>query len=148
MMDDDLAPDETPWVTKSQLAVALGRSSRTIDLWVKAGRVERMQDGSRAYFRVATPGSRATPIAPLSDAAELQQILLEIRDELRALRADNEQLRAALGALPPPQLPVAEGGNPEMAGNAQGGSEALPRNGAQRIPWWRRWLYGEGGGVR
>jgi hypothetical protein len=107
MTTDDATPDERPWMTKSQLAVALGRSSRTIDLWVKAGRVERMQDGSRAFFRLATDGNRAIPVAPPATTPELQQILLEIRDELRALRADNEALRAALGALPPAQLPAA-----------------------------------------
>jgi hypothetical protein len=93
MSDDDLAPDEKPWVTKSQLAVALGRSSRTIDLWVKAGRVERMQDGSRAYFRLATPGSRATPIAHPTTSPEVAQLLAEIREEVRALRAGGRDHR-------------------------------------------------------
>jgi hypothetical protein len=141
-MSDDLAPDEKPWMTKSQLAVALGRSSRTIDLWVKAGRVERMQDGSRAYFRVATPGSRATPIAHPTTSPEVAQLLAEIRDELRALRADNERLRAALGALPPPQLPVATPGDAEIAGNAQGGSEALRSQRVVARSWWRRLIFG------
>jgi hypothetical protein len=128
-------PDERPWMTKSQLAVALGRSSRTIDLYVRAGRVERMQDGSRAFFRLATDGNRATTLRTPAEQPEMAQLLLEIRDELRALRADNEALRAALGALPSAQLPAAE---PEPGRVTQ----ELPRNARRRGRFWRRFLYG------
>ena len=114
---------EEPWLTKSQIMVALGKSSRTIDLWVKAGKIERMQDGSRAYFRRATPGNPVTTTTStpqsIQASPELEKILLEIRDELRALRADNEKLRADLLKL-----------------------EAGEVRNAPRKSWWKRFLYG------
>jgi hypothetical protein len=122
-----MSEDESPWQTKSQIMVTLGKSSRTIDLWVRAGRVERMQDGSRAFFRLATPGNSVTREQPAAPPPELLAVLAEMRDELRALRAEV----AALRALPPAELPD--------------GNAALPAYDAQRPRWWRRFLYGPGG---
>jgi hypothetical protein len=116
--------DEAPWQTKSQIMVALGKSSRTIDLWVRAGKIERMMDGSRAFFRVVTPGNAVTQPATPDAPPELLAMLTEMRDELRALRSEV----AALRALPPAQLPA--------------GNEAQPGNERQRWGWWQRLWFG------
>jgi hypothetical protein len=119
--------DDAPWQTKSQIMVTLGKSSRTIDLWVKAGKIERMMDGSRAYFRVVTLGNTVTHAATPPAPPELLVMLTEMRDELRALRAEV----SALSALPPAQLPP--------------GNEALPGKQVVTRHWWRRLLYGPEG---
>ncbi|MCA1670596.1 MAG: hypothetical protein LC793_25085 [Thermomicrobia bacterium] len=141
--------DESPWETKSQIMVRLGKSSRTVDLWVRAGRIERMQDGSRAYFRLATPGNAVTPAQPAATSPELVALLTEMREELRALRAEV----AALSALPPAQLPpgyAALPGNAETTHEQEAAppaslptrNEAQPGNATQRRSWWRRFVYG------
>jgi hypothetical protein len=89
-----MSEDESPWQTKSQMMVALGKSSRTIDLWVRAGKIERTMDGSRAFFRVVTPGNTVTQITSPTPPPELLAMLTEMRDELRALRAEVAALRA------------------------------------------------------
>jgi hypothetical protein len=126
---------DEPWQTKSQIMVTLGKSSRTVDLWVRAGKIERMQDGSRAYFRVATPGNAVTPRNAPAESPELLAMLAEMRDELRALRAEVSALRE----LPPPQLPPVTPGNTVTQDAMPLGNEALRR------PWWRRLLYGPEG---
>ena len=136
-----MSEDVSPWQTKSQIMVTLGKSSRTIDLWVRAGKIERMMDGSRAYFRLATPGNAVTPRNAPTDSPELLAMLTEMRDELRALRSEV----AALRALPPAQLPSVTPGDAVTQDDAPAGNAAQPGNAPQRGRWWRRLLYGPEG---
>jgi hypothetical protein len=124
--------DESPWQTKSQMMVTLGKSSRTIDLWVRAGKIERMMDGSRAFFRVVTPGNTVTHPATPAAPPELLTILTEMRDELRALRAEV----AALRELPPAQLPSVTPGDTVTQDDAPAGNAPL------RHSWLHRLLFG------
>jgi hypothetical protein len=133
--------EDAPWQTKSQMMVTLGKSSRTIDLWVRAGKIERMMDGSRAFFRLATLGNAVTPGNAAVPTAELQQILTEMRDELRALRAEV----AALRELPPAQLPPVTPGNTVTQDAMPPGNEALPGKQVVTRHWWQRLLYGPEG---
>jgi hypothetical protein len=136
----EIAPmsEEAPWQTKSQMMVTLGKSSRTIDLWVRAGKIERMMDGSRAFFRVVTPGNTATLITSPTPPPELLAMLTEMRDELRALRAEV----AALRALPPAQLPSVTPGDAVTQDATSPGNEAQPGKQMVTRHWWQRLLYG------
>lgn len=131
--------DESPWQTKSQMMVTLGKSSRTVDLYVKAGKIERMMDGSRAYFRLADPRNAVTSATTAQSSPELLAMLAEMRDELRGLRDEVAALRSA---LPPAQLPA---GDAELPGSAELPADRnapQPGNAPLRRSWLHRLLFG------
>jgi hypothetical protein len=123
--------DEQPWLLKDAFAKSINRSDRTVDLYVKAGKVERQMIDGRAYFRMARPPPERNAVTTRNEVvttAELLEALRENTQELRALREAMERHEAA------PTL--SEG-------------DVTPRNDPQRrnavVRWWRRFVYGEWG---
>ena len=117
------------WLTKEQMLATIQRSERTLHLWVQAGRIERRMDGSRAYYRIATPGNSVTPRndaeAP-AWAVELQQEIRALREEIASLRGAQREIEPSESAAPP-QLPP--------------GDAPQQRNAPLRRSWWRRLLF-------
>jgi hypothetical protein len=111
-----------------------GITARTVDAWVKKGRVERIQDVDlKAYFRLLPAGSPAAPPQPPQWALDLMEQQSRIEAKLDALLAAPPPVAPPLLSSPPDAPP------PEpAAATEQPGSPPVARR-----SWFRRLLLGE-----
>lgn len=127
------------FLSKADFCKRYGVSPRTVDAWVKKGRVERVQDlDLKAYFRMLPEGSVAAPAQPPAWVADLVAQQARIEAKLDALLA--QQPGSAPAALLAESETAASTDAPQPA---QPGSD--PAAPPQRGRWWRRLLYGPEG---
>lgn len=110
-----------------------GISPRTVDAWVKKGRVERIQDVDlKAYFRMLPEGSPAAAPQPPQWAIDLMEQQSRIEAKLDALLA-----------APRPATPPLLSSPPDAAAPEPAPAAPQPSNPpAARRSWLHRLLFG------
>jgi hypothetical protein len=131
----EIAPMSEDFLDKAAFCKRHGITPRTVDAWVKKGRVERIQGVDlKAYFRLLPEGSPAALPQPPQWAIDLMEQQSRIEAKLDALLAAPPPVAPPLLSSPP------DAPSPESAAaTEQPGSPPVAHR-----SWWRRLFYGPG----
>jgi hypothetical protein len=120
------------FLDKQAFCKAHGITPRTVDAWVRKGRVERIQDiDLKAYFRLLPEGSPVAAPQPPQWALDLMEQQSRIEAKLDALAAAQRTAAPPLLGSPPDAPPAVE-----TPAAPQPGSPPAARS------WFRRLLFG------